>query len=340
MTYYAVGSTEMISRRREARAKAKKEKARVVIDDTMIRTSILSLRCLRCNATWQETLGSYLVSRGCRACTKLRLAKLSSLRNKGSVPGNAIDRSTFESKLPKGYTLLRFARHPKRSLVVCDKGHSRETTNQNILRFRCRICTGHSMNAERHTAFLQKYNKNIECLLYTSSFEDSKYRCNGCGHMWFKLTTNMARKGEKRCPGCSPPLKGVKSYRLGKRLVRLRGYEPFALDYLLGLGRYKPEDIQTELEGTVPRLRVGRKEHRPDFYIPKENRLVEVKSLGTLGWSKDWKQGKGGWTRLKKNKAAAVANGFVYSLLVMNGKGQRIVLKPNWEELTLKQSVL
>ena len=68
------------------------------------------------------------------------------------------------------------------------------------------------------------------------------------------------------------------------KLVKVQGYEPYALDWLLN-NHHLEEDIKTGIE--VPRIRyhdANKKVHiyYPDIYIVSKNLIVEVKSIYTL----------------------------------------------------------
>lgn len=64
--------------------------------------------------------------------------------------------------------------------------------------------------------------------------------------------------------------------------IKLQGYEPQALDILLKI--YNENDVY--VGRNVPRITYTyeEKEHKhfPDFYIPKENKIIEVKSVYTI----------------------------------------------------------
>ena len=122
----------------------------------------------------------------------------------------------------------------------------------------------------------------------------------------------------------------AKEVKLGNRVVRVQGYEPQALAMLLT--KYTPSQIYVESEGKVPSIRYTRKSgktriHYPDMYIPKENRLIEVKSTYWLYGTQDR------WYLSCAKARAAKEQGFLYNLmLVANGK--YVKLPSKWWELT------
>jgi len=94
------------------------------------------------------------------------------------------------------------------------------------------------------------------------------------------------------------------------KIIKLQGYEPRALDYLLT--KYTEEEILHKKTDVPKLMYIGddNKEHRyyPDFYIPKENLVIEVKS--------DWTYGM----ELLKNlfkQDIVLENGYKYMLMVL-----------------------
>jgi hypothetical protein len=112
---------------------------------------------------------------------------------------------------------------------------------------------------------------------------------------------------------------GWKSYQLGKRTVHVQGYESQALDWLLAKN-VKPSHIVCGRGADIPQIRytfqgVRGLKYFPDIWIPRLNRLVEVKSDYTLIAS------------LERNLAkrdAAVKAGYDFLFLVMDKNGNRI----------------
>lgn len=112
----------------------------------------------------------------------------------------------------------------------------------------------------------------------------------------------------------------TKEYALGGRSVLVQGYEPLALDWLLANTKISASDIRCGSDPEMPRIEYvdtdgRRKIYHPDFFVPKHNLIVEVKSSYTYS------------NRLQKNlhKAAACsAAGYKFRFLVMHPNGSRI----------------
>jgi hypothetical protein len=101
----------------------------------------------------------------------------------------------------------------------------------------------------------------------------------------------------------------------------------------------KPKDIVVDSTGRVPVIdyRVGRRNRRyyPDIYLPKAKRIVEVKSGYTLGLD----TGRG-WKKNQEKAKAVIAEGYKFTLLVMNEKGQCLMMPKKWFDMTRKEVVL
>ena len=96
----------------------------------------------------------------------------------------------------------------------------------------------------------------------------------------------------------------------------VQGYEPFALDDLVRQG-YSADDVITSRD-SVPEVwwtAVDGRRHRyfVDIFIPKENRMIEVKSAFTVT-----KEG------VAEKARASRDGGFVFELWVYNPYGQRV----------------
>ena len=103
--------------------------------------------------------------------------------------------------------------------------------------------------------------------------------------------------------------------------MHLQGYEPFALDDLLFVENVEEKDIVSNKKD-VPRIywydEDGKKHmHYVDFFIPSQNRCVEVKSMFTLFADEEV---------VFKKKAAAEASGLQYDIYVYDGSEQIMVL--------------
>lgn len=102
--------------------------------------------------------------------------------------------------------------------------------------------------------------------------------------------------------------------------IYLQGYEPQAYNILLQI--YKEEEIITDnkLKPEIWWNDDEGKRHRyfPDFYIPKENLVIEIKSSWTF--QKDKK-------KIKKTQEQSIKLGYKFELWVLNVKGEQLEIK-------------
>ena len=116
-----------------------------------------------------------------------------------------------------------------------------------------------------------------------------------------------------------------KEYQLGKHTVLVQGYEPQALDYVQKKLKVKANQIKTGKDVPVieyyDKKKKCSRQYFPDFYIPNDNRVVEVKSNYTM---------EVGFKELKCKRKAAIKAGYLFSLLVMDKDGKRIKVPDNW----------
>jgi len=171
---------------------------------------------------------------------------------------------------------------------------------------------------------------------YVNSYTAILHR-HECGHEWRLMPLNSLRG--RGCPKCKLRLRTVK---LGARKVNVRGYEAIALKWLVRNKKVKPSEIQTHNEKTVPNFLYhhrGRRTYFPDFYIPKTNCIVEVKSLSTVGILGNFFNLKPRTLfSLTQAKAKAVLNaGYRFRLLIMGSDGNRIPTPKGWLRMTHKE---
>lgn len=119
---------------------------------------------------------------------------------------------------------------------------------------------------------------------------------------------------------------------------KLQGFEPAALQYMIGRGA-NPKNIVSEVRDGKPTIKYrfeGKvRTFIPDFYHVTKNNVIEVKSVWTLGLS-----GKQDGGPFKKNAAkakAAIAAGYNFTLLLMDKKGNRRSLPRGWYNMTKAQ---
>ena len=126
-----------------------------------------------------------------------------------------------------------------------------------------------------------------------------------------------------------------KTRKLGNRKVKLQGYEHYALEYLLDIGRL-PENLVASCEHLVPvvsyQYKGQTRKHYPDFFDTRRNELIEVKSIWTLGLNDP-----NLFYQLKQKRKGAIKLGYKYQVYVFNHKGKILYLPTNWFNLNHKQ---
>lgn len=127
-----------------------------------------------------------------------------------------------------------------------------------------------------------------------------------------------------------------KIYKLGSRTVKVQGYEPQALNWLISKGMH-PNKIfvftQHEEAPTVPyKFKKKQYNYFPDIYIPHKNYIIEVKSLATVGYcnNKEKKSPDEFFEKLKAKRHACIKSGYNFSLMLMQADGTRLKLPKQW----------
>ncbi|QJT70894.1 hypothetical protein GR7B_00096 [Vibrio phage vB_VcorM_GR7B] len=156
--------------------------------------------------------------------------------------------------------------------------------------------------------------------------------CLVCHHVW-EATPNRVLTGKTGCPECAKALqqgvrRNFKEYVLDGRSVVVEGYEPQAIDYLINVLGVKPKQISVASEKVVPIIKYKEKgkqrQHFPDIYIPKLNRIVEVKGSYTFCGNKTL------FTNICRKRKAAKKSGYEYYVFIMTKGGTRIMLPKGW----------
>lgn len=246
-------------------------------------------------------------------------------------------------KLPKG---KEFQTNANNLEVICPI-HGKTTTRVKYLIekgicSKCGKAEGIKVNQSSNTTeFVTKASRLHDYDFSKVVYINAKTKVNVIcpTHGEFRITPNNLLSG-KGCNTCKNSLKQIQ--RKGKKF-KVQGYEPQALDYMLSFG-LKVSEIDCYESGNVPSIKTSFKLdththsiHYPDFYIPKRNLVVEVKSLGTLGLEE---RTLGKYTpkqafKLMQHKSKqAKKQGYKYLCLVMNKEGDRIDLPKDWDSIS------
>lgn len=187
----------------------------------------------------------------------------------------------------------------------------------------------------------RRYKGKIECVgRYVTTHTKIKHWCNSCKTHFVSAPSSVLEKriGRTGCKNCNR--KKVKVVRIKGKTFCVRGFEPQAISWILNSTGVKPSDIITERH-EIPVIQYeykGSHLHYPDIYIPKLNRLVEVKSSTTFGLTKSQirKSRSEIFYSLCEKVRSAKRQGFSYLVLLMDQNGDRISLPKNWFDMKFR----
>lgn len=157
-----------------------------------------------------------------------------------------------------------------------------------------------------------------------------------CQHEWKARPLNILRG--RGCPRCKLRMKSVK---LGRKDVLVRGYEDKAVKLLLK--KFKPAQIRVHSEKVVPNFqyvfRGSNRVYFPDMHVPHINTIVEVKSMSTIGLCGNMYKSRPSelfyLTKAKHN--AVIAAGFKFKLLIVQENGNELKCPKDWAQLTFSE---
>jgi len=201
---------------------------------------------------------------------------------------------------------------------ICECGNTSQIAFNEFKRgSRCMKCcreknkTAHKLSYE----YVKQYFNNNNCVLLSTAYiKNSKkldYICS-CGNKSSMTFGNF--KDGYRCKQCGHEKREQNRFKRKKTItpsgktIYLQGYEPRA--YKILLEKYTEEEIKVGINMPKIWYIMKNKNHRyyPDFFIPKDNLIVEVKS--------DWTYRK----QLGKNlikRRACLELGYNYNFMVL-----------------------
>lgn len=291
-----------------------------------------------CGGQYEATAKYVLTHFGCRECTRNQWKAKLRAHNLGKTPANKKSHAAFVAELKAAnpqmkcldkyngaFTALRF------KCLRCGVTTTRLPIN--AVRFGCSSCSGNlRKTVESYNEELCKKKIHFQVYEYKGARVNVEHTCTICKKVSISAPpTNGSRIGKLACPICDSNT--IWAVEAPGKVFRVRGYERFALPKMLRV--YKPGDIVEDLSGKVPRVPYEGGEHRPDFYIPKKNLLIEIKSLTTLGLTGatlGHSTPAQTYRACRNKKKAAVQAGFKYLLALFAGNGKRIPLPANWED--------
>lgn len=301
-------------------------------------------QCSNCKHVWPITPNNILFGQGCPPCGKKR-----------SADAKRKSQSVYEAQVTKIHNkvisvmgvYINADTKIKHHCNACDS--SWEAIPDHILSGsgcnRCRGVLPADRISEHKERLKERHGNKIKLLVFNGTnkrTQKSKYECK-CGNVWNTTAMTAEKHG---CPACAPR-KGrngnrLKTVRIGRRNFDVQGYEEQALRWIVENTPTKASDIEVYAGGKVPFIKweeAGKERyHFPDFYIRKQNRFCEVKSVSTFGLRPFKRLTPEEMFESNKRKAIeAIAQGFKYRMLVMRGNGERIKLPEDWHTLSLPQ---
>ena len=314
-----------------------------VLTKKYVASEQLKLRC-SCGKVWKTFFKNIAYSKrsvGCPACSREAkdtratrsnrdyLAKLSTVTDRIIPKESYINSSTAIKHLClECNTELYLA--PKNTLA----GHG------------CSSCSKKHTEVSFLAALHGRYGTDLQLVGKYRRVPRLRFKCYKCLHT-FKAPRETILYRSVGCPCCvaSIRVKNGQKWAKVKTVIkngvelRLQGFEPQALDWILSrFPKLKVSDFIFDSSGQTPRIKynVGRRTHTyfPDMYLPKQNRIIEVKSDYTLGLN----TGKH-WRKNQEKAIACLEQGYKFTMLVMTAGGKRIRLPTKWY-LKSRQKVL
>lgn len=293
------------------------------------RKSPIALRCSVHGKFYRAPIDILRTKHVCPKCSGvLRMTDSEFIRKARSVHGNLYD----YSKVSKTLT------GKKVSIICKEHGEFKQSKSNHVfLKNGCPHCAGNArLTVEKFISKATKVHGGKYDYSLVKSVDSEKpiqIICKIHGSFKQNRSNHLIGHGCKQCAidqnhhTCYKR----KEYKLGSRIIQVQGFEPFALDYVLQVKKVKPNKIYVGIQVPIIEYRKANQQqatHYPDFFIPEQNRLVEVKSVWTF---------LKGFSDLKCKREASVEAGFRYTVLLMSSNGERLPLPKRWYKYTLKR---
>lgn len=233
-------------------------------------------------------------------------------------------------------TVYGKARGPKVTITCLKHGDFQQLPVNHLAGSGCRKC-GNLKTSDHFIADAKAVHGELydySKVVYVRAFELVTIVCPVHGDFDQTPASHVYGRG---CPDCAihtrlDNFRRAKTYTLGGVDVKVQGYEPQALDYIIHEKKIDPDDIvvgkEIPLFDYVDPIKGHDRRYYPDIYLPGDNRIVEVKSLYTFCGTEDV-------YLVNRSKALAVkAAGYNFTLMLMlepsNGESHRLKLPTDW----------
>ena len=289
----------------------------------------IQIRC-RVHGTFEQLAGHHTTGHGCRDChySNATLTTREFIQASRKVHG----KNTYD------YSKTNYTGNSDKITIICRvHGSFQQTPKAHLYqKSGCQQCA----NLARSTYGVRRidYKKRLAKLRSNITFDDhgqrgadrTTFNCLTCGHSWESTLHQMISHRKYGCPMCAAIHTGYarSTVILGGKKFRVQGNEPIALEWMVKTKGIDPHIILTGRR--VPRftyLEGGRtRTYIPDFYLPPQNRIVEVKSNYTMLGRREW------LNNLKRKRRSVLKEGYTFSLLVYDKKGTRLQLPETWHK--------
>jgi len=296
------------------------------------------IRCLKCNhecIMWHKVILNP-GSSSCRKCSNSQI--------KGSAKSHRAWLRANKPTLRLIGEYKAFDAHALHKCIICtNEFMMKPSVIEKSKGPGCRICSRRKLQAQRNEQHRQEYIEILKgkgCTMlpvvpYEKALTPILHRCTKCEYE--RTVTPDYMKRLAKCTSCSPKNLSRTVETKHKSFV-VFGYEERCLELMRKHYRYS--EIEAFNSGKVPIVHYGRgQRYMPDFYVKKDNMLVEAKGLATFGMrkfplSKD--SGADRYYQCCAKAKAALAAGYRYAFCLIENN-ERIKLPKGWYDLSFRE---
>lgn len=296
------------------------------------------VECLKCHhecVMWHKVIMDSNAS-SCRVCSH-KLIKGSAKEHRAWLRAN---KPTL--RLVGEYTA--FDKHALHKCTVCKNEFMMQpSVIEKSKGSGCRVCSRRKTQADRNASHRANYVdllKSKGCTMlpvvdYITSLTPIPHRCTNCGYER-KVTPDYMKRLAK-CVSCSPKNLS-RTVETKRKSFVVFGYEERCLELMRKHYRYS--EIEAFNSGKVPIIYYGKgRRYMPDFYIAKDNMLVEAKGLATFGMRPFPIAKESGAQRFYQCCAkakASLAAGYRYAFVLIENN-ERIRLPTGWYDYSYRE---
>lgn len=297
----------------------------------------VEIKCNRCKKSFTQNARSHYTGRGCARC---------------NASGGGSTKTSTEDFIAKAvrkhgdayeYSKVKYTGAHSKVCITCKThGEFKQSATSHLAGNGCPSCASVKLmeaGARKRITlkdWLSRFksrHKNrysySEVAEIHSQYDKIPITCKDHGIFFQAAAVHSNGSG---CPRCAFRLKYVSEAK-----AWMRGYEPQAFKLIVASGLAKASEVSVVCP-RIDYMYAGRRKYTPDFWIESQNRIVEVKSIGTLGikgsFASPKRVGFKLLAKLKAKRKGCIASGFKFSLLLMHGD-TRLALPKNWYDLSI-----